>query len=319
MPETKDVATKPVTLNSLLSEPIYKRRFEEIMGQRAPAFISSILSLYSANQQLRDADPQSILQAAVVAATLNLPINPNLGLAYIIPYGKVAQFQMGYKGFVKLALNTGKYKTIHATEVYKDEIAKWNPLTAEFEATPFETWKMREASEGKLDSIVGYLSFFKLINGYEKYWYWTAAQVRAHGQKFSKSFSNPNGRWQQDFKAMALKTVLKLNLSKWGDLSIEMQKALEVDQAVIETTGEITYPDRAEDAPVPSKPTGAEKLLNEDQIKLLYARIDKSGIERDEVKLYVRTTYKKDHFKELTVEELSKVIQWLEQDPNSKP
>lgn len=310
MPETKDVATKPITLSSLLSNPLTKNRFEAILGQRAAAFMSSILSLYNANQQLREADPQSIMQSAVVAATLDLPINQNLGFAYIIPYGKVAQFQMGAKGFIQLAIRTGKYKTIHATEVYRDEIKRWDPLTGEFEATHFDTWKMREV--GKPEDIVGYLSFFRLTSGFEKYWYWTVAQTRAHGQKYSKSFSNPNSRWQQDFKAMALKTVVKLNLSKWGILSVEMQKAIEVDQAVIETTGEVTYPDRLEETPVATKPTGADKKINDDQFKLLCARVDKSGINPEEVKDFLRTEFKLEHRHDLTIEQLTVVLKWLD-------
>src|ERR1700687_3012089 len=143
MPETKDVSTKPAGLASILSSVDEKKRFEEILGARAAAFTSSIMSLYNANKQLREADPGSILQSAVIAATLDLPINQNLGFAFIIPYGDKAQFQLGYKGFIQLAIRTGKYKTINATEVYRDEIESWNPLTGVFEATPSATWKLR--------------------------------------------------------------------------------------------------------------------------------------------------------------------------------
>lgn len=318
MSDEKAVATKqPTTLSGILGSLDVRKRFEEILGDRAAAFTSSVMSLYNSNDTLRECDPGSILQSAVMAATLDLPVNQSLGFAFIIPYKKdgkpVAQFQIGSKGFIQLAIRTGKYKSIHATEVYKDEIARWDPLTGEFEATPNDTWKMRDG--GKPDDIAGYLSFFKLTNGYEKYWYWTVAQVTAHAKKYSKSFDNPYGNWKQRFKEMALKTVVKLNLSKWGILSIQMEKALAADQAVIETTGEFSYPDRKDDEPVVSKPSGAAKLINEDQVKLLFARITKSGIEKDEVKLYVKTTFKKEHFTELNVEELTLVLKWLEQDP----
>lgn len=305
------------TLKSLLAMPNVKQRFQEILKDRSAAFTASILSLYNASTQLQEADPRSILQSAMVAATLDLPITPSLGRAFIIPYGKVAQFQVGTKGFVELALRTQKYKSINVSEVYSDEIAKWNPLTGDFEATPYETWKLRNKSDPK--DIVGYLAYFKLLSGFEKSSYMTIEQIKLHGKKYSKSFDNPNGQWLQNFHAMASKTVLKLLLSKYGLLSIQMEKAIEVDQAVIETTGEVSYADRPEDEPVPTKPAGAEKVINEDQLKLLYSRIDKSGIAKDEVKGFVQKTFGRDHLKDLTVEELTNVLKWLEQEPPADP
>lgn len=323
MDNTKELATKkdePATLSGMLSDLKIRKRFEEILGTRAAAFTSSIMSLYNADKALQQSDPGSILQSAVIAATMDLPINKNLGFAFIIPYKKegehFAQFQMGYKGFIQLAIRTGKYKTIHASEVYRDEIESWNPLTGVFEATPSDTWKLRE--KGDFRDVVGFMSYFKLLNGFEKTLYMTSTQLEAHGKKYSKSFDNAYGLWKTNPHAQYLKTVIKLLLSKYGLLSIEMQKAMEVDQAVIDTTGKISYDDRPEDAPAAaSKPTGADKTVNDDQIKLLYARIDKSGIERDEVKLYVTTTYKKEHFKDLSIEELTHVLKWLELDPEN--
>lgn len=218
-------------LETMLGRIDIKKRFEEILGKKAPGFVSSILSVANSSQHLKGADPRTILGSAVIAATLDLPINPNLGFAYIVPYKGIAQFQMGYKGFIQLAIRSGQYKTIHAAEVYEDEIRWWNALTGDFAMKPSEEWKQRET--GQTDKIVGYVAFFRLINGFEKYLYMTKAQVERHAKKYSQSYSGANSkssRWAQDFDVMALKTLLKLLLSKYGILSIEMQKAIQADQ-----------------------------------------------------------------------------------------
>lgn len=325
MSNEKDVAvkTEPVTLNSLVSRSDIRKRFEEMLQDRAAGFLSSLLSLQNANQQLKEAEPWSIVQAAAIAATLDLPINQNLGRAYIIPYRQkegpsVAQFQMGWKGFVELAIRTGQYKTINTTEVYKDEIARWDPLSGIFEATPWESWKLRE--KGDFRDIAGYMACFKLLSGFEKTLYMTDHQAMAHGKRYSKSFDRPSGLWMTNPHAMKLKTVVKLLLSKWGVLSIQMQKAMEVDQAVIETAGTIdtetvSYPDRPETEAVVSKPSGSEKKINQDQFKLLRARMDKSGIHEDAVYAWLQKEFAKEHLHDLTVEELSQTIRWLEQEP----
>lgn len=317
MSDEKAVAVKPepTTLSGMLANLNVKKRFEEILGARAAAFTSSIMSLYNANQALKDADPSSILQAAVIAATLDLPINQNLGFAFIIPYGKKAQFQLGWKGFVQLAIRTRKYKTINASEVFSDEIASWNPLTGVFEATPSESWKLRK--KGDFRDVVGYLSYFKLLDGFEKTLFMTNEQLVEHGKKYSKSFGS--GMWTQNPHVMKIKTVVKLLLSKWGILSIEMEKAMEVDQAVIDTTGEISYDDRPEDVPALSKPSGSNKKINDDQFKLLCSRVDKSGINPEEVKDFIRTEFKLEHRHDLTMEQLSVVIKWLEANAEVKP
>jgi recombination protein RecT len=327
MAETKtltapDEPKKPAGLSEMLAAVDVKKRFEEILGKRAPGFISSIMSLYNANKQLQEADPRSILQSAAIAATLDLPVNQNLGFAFIIPYRQkagpsLAQFQMGYKGFIQLGIRTGQYETIHATEVYKDEIKSWNPLTGEFEGTDSATWKLRQT--GDFRQVAGYLAYFKLLNGFKKTLYMTQAEVQIHGKKYSKSFDNPMGIWMVNPHAMCLKTVIKLLLSKYGLLSIQMEKAIEVDQGVIDTTGEVTYQDRKEDEPAVSKPTGAAKTINEDQMKLLFAKIGKAGIEKEEVQLYIKGTFQRDHFHDLTIEEMSKTLKWLEQAPPDIP
>jgi recombination protein RecT len=314
---SSELETRPKNLSTILASVDVKKRFEEILGARAAAFTSSIMSLYNANPQLQKANPLSILQSAVIAATLDLPVNQNLGFAFIIPYGDYAQFQMGYKGFIQLAIRTGKYKTIHATEVYRDEIESWNALTGTFEATAANTWKLR--NKGDFRDVVGYMAYFKLLNGFEKTLYMTTEEIQGHAKRYSKSFTNPKGIWVVNPHAMSLKTVIKLLLSKYGLLSVQMEKAMEVDQAVVDTTGEISYEDRPADEPVVSKPTGADKKITEDQLKLLFVKMEQAekdfGITEAGVKLYIKENFAKEHRADLTMTELTQLLKWLSQEP----
>lgn len=226
-----------LTAKGLFSQQNVKAKFEELLGKKAQGFMTSVLQIVASNGLLAKADPHSIFHAAATAATLDLPINQNLGFAYIIPYntkdGCKAQFQLGYKGFIQLAQRSGQFSRIAATPIYDGQIVAENPLTGfEFDFT----------IKPKGDPI-GYAAYFRLLNGFEATLYMTVAEVKSHGQKYSKTFKN--GTWQTDFNAMATKTVIKLLLSRFAPLSIEMQKAIITDQAVInnEDATDITYID----------------------------------------------------------------------------
>jgi recombination protein RecT len=225
------------TIKTFFEKPAVKNRFNDILGKRSTQFISSILQITANNSMLKNADPISVYNSAMLAATLDLPINQNLGFAWIVPYGKAAQFQLGVKGLVQLAQRSGQYLNINVIEVYENQFESFNTLTEKLSAN-FDL-----PGDGK---IVGYAAYFKLINGFEKTCYWTVEKVMQHGKRYSKSYNN--GPWKTDFDAMAKKTVLKSTLSKWGILSIEMQTAVKVDQAVInDETGEnVTYVDHEE-------------------------------------------------------------------------
>ncbi|MER2459389.1 recombinase RecT [Bacillus subtilis] len=221
------------TMKGLLSSPAVMNRFEEVLGKRASQFTASILSLYNGEKMLQKAEPMSVISSAMVAATLDLPVDKNLGYAWIVPYGGRAQFQLGYKGYIQLALRTGQYKFINCIPVHEGELQKWNPLTEEIEID----FEKRES-----DAVIGYAAYFELLNGFRKTVYWTKAQVEKHKKKFSKS----DFGWKNDWDAMALKTVLKAILSKWGILSVEMQKAvIEDDEARerIDITDEMSDPE----------------------------------------------------------------------------
>lgn len=181
-------------LKTLLGRDEVKNRFQEIMGKKAPGFISSILSLTNGNAQLQKAEPHSILNAAVVAATLDLPINPNLGFAAIVPYKNTAQFQLQYKGLVQLAMRSGQYKTINVSEVYEGEIKNVNRFTGDY-----------EFGERTSDMVVGYMAYFKLVNGFEKYSYMTVDEIKEHAARYSKTYQRGDGVWKDNFDAMAKK------------------------------------------------------------------------------------------------------------------
>ena len=189
-----------------------KKKFQEVLDKGAGAFVTSLLSLVKSSPQLSAADPKTIIGAAMTAATLKLPINPNLGFAYIIPYGQEAQFQMGWKGYVQLAMRTGQYKTINAAVVYDGQVKDIDFITGEI-----------VRGKKKSDKVVGYVAYFELINGFSKTVYMSSEEMLRHAQTFAKSFSRSSSVWKTNFDAMGLKTVIKQLISKYGIMSIDMQ------------------------------------------------------------------------------------------------
>jgi recombination protein RecT len=215
------------SLAQLLDDVNVKGRFRGILGSRAPGFISSILNTTNSSTELKKVaseNPESIVRSAAVAAALDLPIDRNLGFAWIVPYKSEAQFQLGYRGYIQLALRTGQYKKITAIPVHVNQFKSWNPLT--------ETLDADFSIDGE-GSVVGFAVYFELVNGYTKTAYFTKAWLLAHGKKYSRAFNS--GPWQSHQEEMCLKTAIKLTLSKWGILSIEMQTALKADQAVVKS------------------------------------------------------------------------------------
>ena len=222
------------------SSDVIKGKFEELLGKKAQGFLTSVLQIINSSSLLASADQNSLYMAAATAATLDLPIQPSLGFAYIVPYKGQAQFQIGWKGLVQLAQRTGQYKSINVIEVYENQFKSYNGLTEVIEAD----WTV----EGK-GEIVGYCAFFSLLNGFEKTSYWTKEKVVKHASKYSQAYKSERGisPWKDkdQFHEMAKKTVLKNTLSKYGPMSIEMQKAVTFDQGVVEDIEHevVTYPD----------------------------------------------------------------------------
>jgi recombination protein RecT len=210
----------------LLNNVDVKKKFQEVLGKKANGFIISLTNMLNSNPKLRECDANSILSSAMVAATLDLPVDPNLGFSWIVPYntkqGSKAQFQIGYKGIIQLALRTGQYKKINVIAIHEGELVEFNPLTEDI---------ILDFKAKKSNKVIGYAAYFRLINGFEKMVYWSLEQVVEHAKKYSKSYTK--GPWKTDFDEMAKKTVIKNMLSKYGILSIEMQTVLKADQAVI--------------------------------------------------------------------------------------
>lgn len=195
------------TLKSMINDERTKNKFKEMLGNKAAGFLTSLMNTTNGNAQLQQADPNSILKAGAIAATLDLPIDPNLGFAYIVPYNNKgkneAQFQMGYKGFVQLAIRTGQYKRINVTELYEGQFESYDPITDE----------LKYNLDNRLsDEITHYVAYFQTINGFEKYNVMSKEEIENHAKKFSKTYSYKGSSWQTNFNTMAKKTVLKLNL-----------------------------------------------------------------------------------------------------------
>ena len=242
------------TVESWISSSNIKAKFNEVLDKGAGAFVTSLLSLVKQTPALAECDPKTTISAAMTAATLKLPINPNLGFAYIIPYknktGAEATFQLGYKGIIQLAMRTGQYKTINASVVREGEIEGVDFITGEI---------MR--GKRTSDKVVGYIAYFKLVNGFEKMLYMSKEDMEAHASKYSqaynsdKRYNNSRSVWTTNFDTMALKTVLKQLISKYGIMSIDMQggeamaKGMSSDQAVIREDG---TPDYIDNEPAPA-------------------------------------------------------------------
>ena len=231
---TNAVAAKAASgLGVMIGSKSVQERFEKMLGKKSAGFLSSLLTLVNNNNLLQKANPTSVLAAAATAASLDLPVNPSLGLAWIVPYGNGAQFQLGYRGAIALAMRSGQMKSIVMTEVYEGECKCWNRFTETF-----------EFGDRVSDSIIGYYARFETVNGFVKATFWTKEEVLKHAKRFSKSFNR--GPWQTDFDAMAKKTVLLSIIKTYAPMSIEMQSAFENDEKVAtvnETTGQEEFID----------------------------------------------------------------------------
>lgn len=240
---------KTSDLKGLMNKPQVQERLKEILGKNHATFATSVMQIAQSNDMLKKAEPQSILGAAMTAATLNLPLNNSLGFAYIVPFydGKTkttkAQFQIGAKGFKQLASRSGQFKVLNETDVREGEIEHRDRLTGEIKFNFVQDDKERQKLK-----VIGYVSHFKLTNGFESTLYMTVEELENHAKKYSQTYKKGFGTWKDNFDAMAKKTVSKLNLSKNAPLSIEMQTAVTSDQAVVNETEDVDYVDNAEEA-----------------------------------------------------------------------
>ena len=239
-------------LQQILNSAGVKNRFDELLDNSSASFISSILTIVRSNSRLQECSPNSILSASGIAAALKLPINPSLGFAYIVPYKGQAQFQIGWRGLVQLAMRSGLYATLNAGAVREGQISEIDFITGEI-----------IRGEKISEKIVGYVSYMELLNGFRKSLYMTIEEIQAHAEKYSQSYAydlksgKKSSVWSTNFDAMAKKTVLKRLLSGFGIMSIDQKSAdlataLQADQAVITEDG-LRYVD--------NEPDGEEKTV----------------------------------------------------------
>lgn len=217
----------PQTIQSLMNSSAVMKKLNDVLGseKKASAFVSSVISVTQNNKLLRTAQPMTILSSAMVAATLDLPIVPTLGMAYIVPYKNVATFQIGYRGILELAMRSGEFKNIIDEVVYEGQLVSKNKFTGEY---------VFDEDAKKSDKPVGIMARFDLINGFSKTIYWTMEEVEQHAKKFSQAYrSGYDSPWKSDFEAMGKKTVLKALLNKYAPKSVAMQTALRMDQAKV--------------------------------------------------------------------------------------
>lgn len=240
------VANRPkMSFTQFMGADVVQKRAIQILGEKkALSFTSSIISAVQMNPGLQECEPKSIFNAALLGESLNLSPSPQLGQYYLVPFnnknGKQAQFQLGYKGYIQLAIRSGQYKKLNVLAIKKGELIKYDPLNEEIEVNLIDDEVEREETE-----TIGYYAMFEYTNGFRKSIYWSKPKMIKHAEKYSAGYKAHKGYtfWEKDFDGMAYKTMLRQLISKWGIMSVEMQTAFESDMAVLKDDGTKEYID----------------------------------------------------------------------------
>lgn len=243
---TKSKGNQRMGITAYLTNDAVKQQINSVIGGKdGTRFISSIVSAVNTNPALQECTNQSILSGALLGESLKLSPSQQLGQYYLVPFNdnknrcKVAQFQMGYKGYIQLAIRSGQYKKLNVLAIKEGELEYFDPLNEEIKINLMvDSWDQREEAE-----TIGYYAMFELVNGFRKAIYWSKKQMEAHALKYSKGYKAKKGYtfWEKDFDAMAYKTMLRQLISKWGVMSIDLQKAFEGDMGVIGDDGTPNY------------------------------------------------------------------------------
>ena len=258
----RDVNSMP--FSAFMTQDAVKNKINQMVGGKdGQRFITAIISAVNTNPELAVCDKNSIVSAALLGESLKLSPSPQLGQYYMVPYNdtkrgcKVAQFQLGYKGYVQLAIRSGYYKKINVLAIKEGELVKFDPLEEEIEVNLIDDEQEREQAE-----TIGYYAMFEYHNGFRKAIYWSRAKMEAHANQYSKGYKARKGYtfWEKDFDGMAYKTMLRQLISKWGIMSIELQNAIEKDAAVI---GEDMQPEYIDNQPEVVEEAGAEAMAEE--------------------------------------------------------
>lgn len=254
-------------MTAYLTQDAVKNQINSVVGgKNGTRFISSVVSAVNNNPMLQECSNQSILSAALLGESLNLSPSPQLGQYYMVPFndakkGKVAQFQLGYKGYIQLAIRSGQYKKLNVLAIKQGELIKFDPLNEEINVKLIEDEEQREKAE-----TIGYYAMFEYINGFRKAIYWSKAKMEAHALKYSQGYAADKRKgtswtfWSKDFDGMAYKTMLRQLISKWGIMSIEMVTAIDSDMAIINDDGTKDYVDNDPDVIVMEQPSDMHEV-----------------------------------------------------------
>ena len=233
---------------AIISSDGYKKMINNTLGDPAKAarFVTAITSAVSTNPALAECDAATIVSAGLLGEGLNLSPSPQLGQYYLVPFNdrkngrRVAQFQLGYKGYIQLAIRSGQYKKLNVLPIKEGELVSFNPLEEEIKVHLIEDETERENAQ-----TIGYYAMFEYTNGFKKAMYWSRQKMESHAEKYSMGYKAHKGDsfWEKDFDAMVCKTMLRQIISKWGIMSIEMQRAVESDMGVISENGSVDYID----------------------------------------------------------------------------
>lgn len=237
--------------NQTITNPSTQKYLADVLGERKGSFVNNLTALVANNTMLQECEPYTLMFAAMKATALNLPLDNSLGFAYVLPYKDnkkgitVAQFQLGYKGVKQLALRSGQFAIIpNATDVREGELISRNRLTGECKFNFID-----DAEEREKHPVIGYVSYFKLLNGAESTFYMSLKEMEQHALRYSQTYRSKDSRvkaaskWTTDFNDMACKTVVKLNLSKNAPLSVEMKDAMQADQSIMFERDKYSYLD----------------------------------------------------------------------------
>lgn len=281
------VAKKKATgFTAYLTADAVKEQINKVVGSKnGTRFISSIVSAVNNNKELQTCSNSSILSAALLGESLNLSPSPQLGQYYLVPFnnkdGKVAQFQLGYKGYIQLAIRSGQYKKINVLSIKEGELVRYDPLNEEIEVNLIEDEEEREKAP-----TIGYYAMFEYTNGFKKAMYWSRAKMEAHALKYSAGYAadkrkgNQYTFWSKDFDGMAYKTMLRQLISKWGIMSIDLVTAIDADMAIVNEDGSKSYveveeevnnytenePEKIIDGEVVEKAEEAKEESNQDDV-----------------------------------------------------
>ena len=246
--QQRSIANPKPKFSTYMDRDDVKNLVQNAVGKNSQRFAASIISAVSTNPALQECRQSSILSAALLGESLNLSPSPQLGQYYLVPFkdkerGTVAQFILGYKGYIQLAIRSGQYKKLNVLAIKKGEMIRYDALNEEMFVNLIQDEEVRENTE-----TVGYYAMFEYVNGFRKSIYWSKSKMENHAIKYSKGYQAKKGYtfWEKDFDSMAMKTMLRQLISKWGIMSIDMQTAFFADNGIIKENGEPEFVDTME-------------------------------------------------------------------------